>query len=194
MMTVTNNVNTHRGATWALGLLATSAGILGENATSNDLCVVAGRIACLPDQFVKQTWSKGLKATRQYQINGAREQAQNGFPAIVDIALPAFNTSRQRGDSEPLAQLNALVALMAELTDTCVLSRSGMKGLKLMQQGANDIILAGGAATKLGFCKLIELDKGMVAINASPGGAADLLAATLFVDAVENRSIILVDQ
>lgn len=194
MMMVTNNVNTHRGAIWALGLLATSAGMLGENATSNDLCVVAGRIACLPDQFVKQTWSKGLKATRQYQINGAREQAQNGFPAILDIAFPALITSRQNGDSEPHAQLNALVALMAELTDTCVLSRSGMKGLKLMQQGANDIIRVGGVATESGFSKLIELNRDMVAINASPGGAADLLAATLFVDAIANRSIILVDQ
>lgn len=83
---------------------------------------------------------------------------------------------------------------MAELTDTCVLSRSGMKGLKLMQQGANDIIRAGGVATESGFNKLIELNRDMVAINASPGGAADLLAATLFVDAIANRSIILVDQ
>ncbi|MGY0615642.1 triphosphoribosyl-dephospho-CoA synthase [Vibrio sp. FJH11] len=194
MMKVTDGVNTHRGAIWALGLLATSAGMLGENATSNDLCTVAGRIACLPDQFVKQTWSKGLKATRQYQVNGAREQAQNGFPAIVDIALPALLSSRQKDHSESHAQLNSLVALMANLTDTCVLSRAGMAGLTLMQQGASDIIQAGGAATEVGFSKLIELNKSMVAINASPGGAADLLAATLFVDAVANRSIILVDQ
>ncbi|MGP8304605.1 triphosphoribosyl-dephospho-CoA synthase [Vibrio sp. YIC-376] len=194
MMKVTDGVNTHRGAIWALGLLATSAGMLGENATSNDLCAVAGRMACLPDQFVKQMWSKGLKATRQYQVNGAREQAQNGFPAIVDIALPALLTSRQKDHSESHAQLNSLVALMANLTDTCVLSRAGMAGLTLMQQGASDIIQAGGAATEVGFSKLIELNKSMVAINASPGGAADLLAATLFVDAVANRSIILVDQ
>jgi triphosphoribosyl-dephospho-CoA synthase len=194
MMKVTDNVNTHRGAIWALGLLATSAGMLSEHATSDELCAVAGRIACLPDQFVKQAWSKGLKATRQYHVNGAREQAQNGFPAIVDIALPALLTSRRKDHSESHAQLNALVALMANLTDTCVLSRAGIEGLTLMQQGASDIIQAGGAATELGFNKLLELNKSMVAINASPGGAADLLAATLFVDAVANRSIILVDQ
>ncbi len=194
MMTVTNNVNTHRGAIWAQGLLATSAGMQGERATPNDLCALAGRIACLPDKFVKQTWSKGLKATRQYQVNGAREQAQNGFPAIVDIALPALISSRQNSNSEPHAQLDALVALMANLTDTCVLSRAGMRGLTLMQHGANDIIKAGGTSTELGFNKLIKLNKDMVAMNASPGGAADLLAATLFVDAIVNRTAILVGQ
>nr|WP_319536677.1 triphosphoribosyl-dephospho-CoA synthase [uncultured Vibrio sp.] len=194
MMKVTNNVNTHRGAIWALGLLATSAGMQPDNATPNDLCALAGRIACLPDQFAKQTWSKGLKATRQYQINGAREQAQNGFPAIVDIALPALISSRQHSNSEPHAQLDALVALMANLTDTCVLSRAGIRGLTLMQHGAHDIILAGGASTELGFNKLIKLNKDMVAINASPGGAADLLAATLFIDSIVNRTAILVGQ
>lgn len=194
MMQVTEGVNTHRGAIWALGLLATSAGIQPENTTPNDLCTLAGRIACLPDQFVKQTWSKGLKATRQYQINGAREQAQNGFPAIVDIALPALISSRQNSNSEPHAQLDALVALMANLTDTCVLSRAGLPGLTLMQHGANDIIKAGGTSTELGFTKLIKLNKDMVAMNASPGGAADLLAATLFIDAIVNRTAILVGQ
>ncbi|MDV6250684.1 triphosphoribosyl-dephospho-CoA synthase [Vibrio sp. EA2] len=194
MMQVTEGVNTHRGAIWALGLLATSAGMLGEHATPNDFCVLAGRIACLPDKFVKQTWSKGLKATRQYQVNGAREQAQNGFPAIIGIALPALISSRLHSSSESHAQLDALVALMANLTDTCVLARAGLQGLTLMQHGASDIIKVGGTSTELGFSKLIKLNKDMVAINASPGGAADLLAATLFIDAITNRKAILVGQ
>ena len=43
---------------------------------------------------------------------------------------------------------------------------------------------AGGCATVLGRAALARLDAQMLAQNASPGGAADLLAATLFLDRV----------
>jgi hypothetical protein len=48
---------------------------------------------------------------------------------------------------------------------------------------------AGGSATVQGSA-LAELDAQMLALNASPGGAADLLAATLFLDRVAARSCI----
>ncbi|MFV8458357.1 triphosphoribosyl-dephospho-CoA synthase [Vibrio owensii] len=191
MMIETQGVNTHRGAIWALGLLATAVGQLSiqqpNNLTVQSLCNQAGILASLPDQHAPIVFSKGLHVTRRYKINGAREEAQNGFLSITECALPELRGSRHRGDSEEAAQINALLALMARLDDTCVLSRSGIEGLELMQNGAKDILVVGGTASLQGMAKLIELNKKMVAINASPGGAADMLAATLFVDALETQ-------
>jgi triphosphoribosyl-dephospho-CoA synthase len=46
------------------------------------------------------------------------------------------------------------------------------------------VLNAGGCATAAGRDELAALDVQMLALNASPGGAADLLAATLFLDRV----------
>jgi triphosphoribosyl-dephospho-CoA synthase len=59
-----------------------------------------------------------------------------------------------------------------------------MTGLDAMQQGARAVLLAGGCRTAAGQRALQQLDRRMLALNASPGGAADLLAATLFIDRV----------
>ena len=48
----------------------------------------------------------------------------------------------------------------------------------------SEVLAAGGCATVLGRAALARLDAQMLAQNASPGGAADLLAATLFLDRV----------
>ncbi|MNT82249.1 2-(5''-triphosphoribosyl)-3'-dephosphocoenzyme-A synthase [compost metagenome] len=71
---------------------------------------------------------------------------------------------------------------MSELDDTCVLARCGRPGLDYMQTGAKAVLSAGGAGTVAGRRQLRSLDAGMLARRASPGGAADLLAATIFLD------------
>ncbi|MDF3836368.1 triphosphoribosyl-dephospho-CoA synthase, partial [Cupriavidus basilensis] len=73
-------------------------------------------------------------------------------------------------------------AIMSRLDDTCVLARAGREGIALMQDGASQVLAAGGIATLAGRRLLRRLEAGMLACNASPGGAADLLAATFFLD------------
>ena len=102
----------------------------------------------------------------------------------MQLALPQLLRSRAAGASESEARLDALMAIMTSLSDTCVLSRAGMTGLETMQRGARAVLLAGGCGTAEGQAALARLDRRMLALNASPGGAADLLAATLFVDRV----------
>ncbi|HBW9586606.1 TPA: DUF1380 domain-containing protein [Klebsiella pneumoniae] len=140
------------------------------------------KVVALAAQFIR--FSKGLRASRRWQVPGAREEAQCGFPHITRLALPQLQHSRARGASEPQAQLDALMAIMTSLSDTCVLSRAGMAGLQAMQQGACEVLAAGGCASFAGRAALARLDAIMLALNASPGGAADLLAATLFLDRV----------
>lgn len=184
MMTATGGVNTHRGAIWALGLLVSAAAMRGAQATPRQVTDAAAQLASLPDAAAPKTFSKGLKASRRWQVPGAREEAQSGFPHVMKLALPQLLRSRASGAAEDAARLDALMAIMTSLSDTCVLSRAGMAGLEAMQSGARAVLLAGGCATDEGRDALARLDARMLTLNASPGGAADLLAATLFIDRV----------
>ena len=185
MMAATCGVNTHRGAIWALGLLVSAVAMLGGEARAHDVARTAAQLAKLPDEAAPKVFSKGLRATHRYRVPGAREEAQQAFPHIMQRALPQLRLSRLNGSSETHARLDALMAIMTSLTDTCVLSRAGLEGLDAMQDGARAVLNAGGCATTAGQQALANLDRQMLALNASPGGAADLLAATLFLDRVE---------
>lgn len=187
MLRATGGVNTHRGAIWALGLLAGAAGWLGKmrGALPNAQAIaqMAAVIARLPDRHRPvHTGNKGELARAAYGVGGAREQAEAGFPHVMGIGLPALREARARGDAEPTAQVNALLAIMARLDDTCVLARAGRAGLADVQAGAEAVLDAGGIGTLAGRRRLHDLEATMHARHASPGGSADLLAATLFLD------------
>lgn len=186
MLRVTGGVNTHRGGIWALGLLAAAAALL-PGAPARAVAECAGRIARLedPGQPVG-TSSHGAQVQRRFSVPGARGQAQQGFPAVIGQGLPQLHASRAAGAGEQNARLDALLAIMAQLDDTCVLYRAGQRGLTCLQQGARAVLEAGGAATLAGRRRLRTLDQQLLSLNASPGGGADLLAATLFLDRLSN--------
>lgn len=184
MMAATQGVNTHRGAIWALGLLVSGVAMLGGRATAQAICHSAAALANLPDDRAPRSFSKGLRATQRYRVPGAREEAQQAFPHIARLALPQLHRSRAAGATEAEARIDALMAIMTSLSDTCVLSRAGLPGLQAMQQGALQVLTAGGCGTPEGRQALVRLDADMLQMNASPGGAADLLAATLFLDGI----------
>ena len=189
MMAATGGVNTHRGAVWALGLLVTAAaqqGARGASLAPAAVAARAGALARLRDRGAPQeTGNKGELACRQYHVGGARGQARAGFPHVTQIGLPALRASRARGDSETTARLNTLLAIISTLDDTCVLSRGGVAALTALQAGAANVLAAGGAGTPAGTRALLALEAEVLLLNVSPGGAADLLAAALFLDSLE---------
>ncbi|PRC94719.1 triphosphoribosyl-dephospho-CoA synthase [Solimicrobium silvestre] len=183
MMEVSNGVNTHRGAIWALGLLVTAAAQNLSALSVNAITECAARLAQIDDQFApKFTGNKGEQACFRYQVGGARAQAQTGFPFVVDHALPTLHRSRKQGDKETCAQLNALLSIMAVLDDTCILSRGGTSALTSVQIGARKVLELGGVTTAPGKAALHNLEADMLRRHVSPGGSADMLAAALFVD------------
>lgn len=189
MMEATHGINTHRGAIWALGLLVTAAAREPGDRAADAIAARAGEIARIADwHALVQTGYKGERARIEYKVGGARGQAQAGFPHVVQVALPELLRSRQRGDSETAARLNALLAVMASLDDTCVLARGGRSALEEMQRGARHVLANGGAAALAGRRDLKALDRRLVELHVSPGGAADLLAATLFLDRLQFES------
>lgn len=183
MLDATGGVNTHRGAIWALGLLVTAAAREPSDLAPKAVAARAAALANLNDRHAPPiTGNKGERACRAYGVGGARGQAQAGFPHVVHIALPELERSRERGESETAARLNALLAVMASLDDTCVLARGGRSALVQMQEGARLVLAHGGAARLDGRRRLKALDRRLVELHVSPGGAADLLAAALFLD------------
>jgi triphosphoribosyl-dephospho-CoA synthase len=183
MLQATGGVNTHRGAIWALGLLVTAAAMSDADAAVDAIASRAGAIARCRDAFApRRSGNKGEAACRRYGVGGARAQAQAGFPHVIGLGLPRLRASRRNGDDELSARLNCLMALVAELDDTCVLSRGGSEALAAVQEGAARVLAAGGAGSAAGRSALRRLEQALVALQLSPGGAADLLAATLFLD------------
>ena len=180
MLTTTAGVNTHRGAIWALGLLTAAAALEPRAITLN-----AARLALLNDRYAPQPLSHGAQVAQRYGARGAREEAQLGFPSVVQRGLPQLRKSRQQNVGEQNARLDALLAIMTDLADTCVLYRAGTEGLHAMQHGAQAVLDAGGSASLAGRRRLHVLDQQLLALNASPGGAADLLAACLFIDRLD---------
>ena len=186
MLAATHDVNTHRGAIWALGLLVTGAALEPQSSGASAVALRAARLALLDDRYAPRPLSHGAQVAQRYGARGAREEAQLGFPAVIQRALPQLKRSRAAGHGEQNARLDALLAIMTQLADTCVLYRAGELGLHTMQLGAQAVLDAGGSASLAGRRRLHELDQQLIALNASPGGAADLLAACLFIDRVES--------
>ncbi|MEX3932019.1 triphosphoribosyl-dephospho-CoA synthase [Paraburkholderia phymatum] len=204
MMRATDGSNAHRGAIWIVGLLVAGAAIVFDedaplaspalplhayvhahahaHSHAARVCELAAQIACFPDRFAAPADSHGERARRRYRVGGARQEAQDGFPHVIGVGLPALRAARAKGIREDDARLDALLAIMASLDDTCLLHRAGLAGLRAGQRGARAVLAAGGASTAAGRAALDALDAGLLSLNASPGGAADLLAATLFID------------
>ena len=186
MLTTTGGVNTHRGAIWALGLLVAAAALEPHANVGGSITLRAARLALLDDRYAPRPLSHGAQVAQRYGARGAREEAQLGFPSVIQRALPQLKRSRAAGHGEQNARLDALLAIMTRLADTCVLYRAGEHGLQTMQLGAQAVLDAGGSASLAGRRRLHELDQQLIAVNASPGGAADLLAACLFIDRIES--------
>jgi triphosphoribosyl-dephospho-CoA synthase len=189
MLAVTDGVNTHRGAIWALGLLTAAAAMVPSDAPPADIAALAGRISSFSDRYAPTEASHGSLVTRRYGVAGARGEAKRGFPNVVGVALPALRATREAGHPERLARLDALLALIARVDDTCLLHRGGRATLKDAQAEARAVLAVGGNATAAGCRAVRSLETALLRRNASPGGSADLLAAALFLDALDRAAV-----
>ena len=186
MFEATGGSNSHKGAIWALGLLVAALAMHeGGLVTAAAVAASAAEIAAFEDTAVPRLVSHGDAVAERYGAAGARGEALCGFPHVVDVGLPMLRQRRRSGATEEVARLDALLRIMSKLDDTCILYRGGAEALAVAKEGALQVESVGGTATVAGWEKLRKLDGRLLALNASPGGSADLLAAALFLDAVE---------
>jgi triphosphoribosyl-dephospho-CoA synthase len=188
MLEATGGSNSHKGAIWALGLLVSAAAMYDEDgARATAVAAKAKDIASFEDRAMPRPVSHGDAVARRYGVAGARGEALCEFPHVIKLALPMLRRRRQQGAMEQIARLDALLSVMSCLDDTCVLYRGGAVALAIAKEGAVAVDAAGGSGAPLGKRRLNQLERRLLNLNVSPGGSADLLAAALFLDAVERR-------
>ena len=183
MLDATGGSNAHRGAIWTLGLLVAGCAIVEDCGSVGQIAHIAAMIARYPDlAWSAHRLSNGERARLRYGVPGAHGEARAGFPHVMRMGWPQLRRSLAAGATLVEARLDALLAIMSTLSDTCLLHRGGSRALEAAQRGASLVLAAGGCRTEQGRDLLKALHRTLMTLNASPGGAADLLAAVLFVD------------
>jgi triphosphoribosyl-dephospho-CoA synthase len=188
MFRATGGSNAHRGAIWVLGLLISAAAMQSdEKRTASEIAATARAIASFEDRAAPRLLSHGDIVVKRYGASGARGEAVQGFPHVVDVGLPTLRRRRSSGATEDVARLDTLLSIMARLDDTCLLYRGGTDALITAKKNALAVERAGGVGTQVGSQHLTFLDRQLLDLKVSPGGSADLLAATIFLDALERK-------
>lgn len=188
MLAATGGVNTHRGAIFNLGLLCAAVGWLtaaGDPVTPEAACALVARqwggevLSGLAEQ--PGPVSHGQFVAQRYGSGGARQEAASGFPAAIEVGLPAYRAALRRTGNREAAATQALFALMAVLEDTNLLWRGGREGLEWAQATAKGFLAAGGVAHPVWRVFAAGIDRRFNERRLSPGGSADLLGVTLFL-------------
>ncbi len=138
--------------------------------------------------------SAGERLYLHFGAKGVRGEAEAGFPVVRSFVFPRLAVeSSEPGLAAPRAvkagmsaipearRLDALLASMSILEDSCLLARGGPEGLAFVQRQAAVILSGGGAGSTEGLRLLALLDRDCCARNLSPGGSADMLAAGIFL-------------
>lgn len=192
MLLATGGINTHRGAIFSLGMLCAAAGRagLGAGACAPGSSPATLRVAMLSswgDALASHRGthaSHGAAARARHAAAGAREQAAAGFPAVFELALPLLRQTLAAGRGMRCARIDALFGLMAHLSDTNVYHRGGAEGARTVRDTATRFLARGGTAAPDWLGEAEMAHRLFVSQRLSPGGAADLLAATCFVQAI----------
>ncbi|KVK85175.1 triphosphoribosyl-dephospho-CoA synthase MdcB [Burkholderia savannae] len=191
MLAATGGVNTHRGAIFGLGLLCAAAGLRasaerGRCAGATLGALVAARWGGEIVGGPRLAGSHGERAGRRYGVGGARAEAAGGFASVYAIGVPALREAARLapGDAEA-ARVHACFALIAAVDDTNLLHRGGRDGLDFAQRTAREFLARGGVGAAGWRARAAAAHRAFVARRLSPGGAADLLAMSLFAAAFD---------
>jgi triphosphoribosyl-dephospho-CoA synthase len=185
MLEATGGVNTHRGAIFGLGLLCAAAGVSASGRVDRQLplgVIVSRRWGRDIIGGPRLSDSHGEVVSRRFGVGGARWEAARGFPSIYHVGLPALHSAGPTvpGDAEA-ARVQTCFALIASVEDTNILHRGGLQGLCFAQQAAQSFLYQGGVARRDWRRRAAAVHLAFVERGLSPGGAADLLAMSLFV-------------
>lgn len=195
MLRATGGVNTHRGAIFNLGLYAAAA------ARRNADYSLAG-LSC--GEIVRRLWGDEISASRKtatgshgsatykrFAAGGAQGEAGCGFPGVYRTGLPVLHRLMTASVTMETGLIGTLLVLMEHITDTNLLWRDGREGLAYVQFSAGEFNSDGGVEQPFWRERLVAMHSEFVSRNLSPGGSADLLAATLVAYHLDVREGIL---
>lgn len=193
MFTATNNINTHKGLIFSLGIICASAGYLYKNEeavnTDNILKISREMTLEIDDDFNGITKESartfGEKLYAAYGITGIRGEAASGFASVKNHGLPILKSLIEKGYSLNHAGALTLLNLIANVKDTNIIARSSIETLKEVQLLTNNLINERGIEN-ISIDEIMDIDNHFIGKNLSPGGCADLLSVTLMLYFLEN--------
>lgn len=190
MYAATGGVNTHKGAIYSMGILCGALGRLwAPEGTVFSLPHLLTQCALLVADSVAVDFAQnagdtaGMRLYNQKGLTGIRGEVAAGFPSVQSISLPAFQAALSQGLDHNDAGAVALLHLIAKVEDTNLYHRGGESGTKFAKQCAA-VLLSGDLPT---MAQITSLDDAFIEKNLSPGGCADLLAITYFLDHLETE-------
>ena len=110
-------------------------------------------------------------------VRGAMQMALDGYSDLFCRWLPYYQARKWL----PFGKQKTLLLIMSELDDTCIISRAGYDRAQEVKREAQ--------ALREDFSeeKLREMCERYSAEGISPGGAADMLALTIFFESIETH-------
>lgn len=183
MLEATGGVNTHKGAVFSVGIVCAALGRLDRALWSDPVRVLAEVSAMtagltagdFEGVTAESATTAGQKLYVQYGITGVRGQVEAGLPAVLKVGLPALEAGRAMGYDFDRAGGGALLAILANSTDTNIIARSSRERQLVLTEELKALLAKTPYPDK---AALAALDDRFIAENLSPGGSADLLALT----------------
>lgn len=166
MLEATGGVNTHQGAIFSIGLM-----IFAVNPDFN-WSLVPERISLLA---MKVPYTSRSHEWAVMGVKGPLALAIEGYKELFGDWLPYYRSVKDKQNG----MHKTLLHIMATLDDTCIIRRAGLERARKVKDEAHTLLNnysdAGMKAMNEEFCR-----EGI-----SSGGAADMLALTLFADSIE---------
>ena len=116
----------------------------------------------------------GSSTRRDPVIKGAMQMALDGYRDLYGDWLPFYRSIKD----QPFALQRTLLRIMSTLDDTCIIKRAGYDRVQEVKQEAKALL------EDFDQKKLKQMCDRYAAEGLSPGGAADMLALTIFMDSI----------
>ena len=189
MLAATGGVNTHRGIIFSMGLLSAAFGYFfrrEEKVSPGEILDFAAAMTVrIGEDFgrVSGGASHGEALHKASGIWGIRGEARGGFPQVREHSLPVLRNMLASGFSVNDAGITALLHLLAHTEDTNIVHRAGEAALERVRKEASAFLEKRPAMEAMRIYAR-EKDGEFISENISPGGSADLLALTFFLDQI----------
>lgn len=194
MLSATNGVNTHKGALFSMGLAVVAAAheerktaaneeqILKERNGGEDVLVsLQTTIKALAASFPDTNGTHGSKAKLLSKgttaIKGALDNAREGYEMLFAEWLQFYIERRKERDAHTLHK--TLLRIMCDLDDTNVIYRTDLATAEEVKQEARALL------DNFSETALKDMDRHYTTRNISPGGAADMLSLTIFIESMQ---------
>lgn len=174
MFVATNNVNTHKGALFSMGLCVVSSAHLLYKHKKIDIENLRKTISNIALQFPETKNTHGSKVLEENNIKGALQNARDAYDDLFSLWLPYYTDIKQ----DEFALHKTLLYIMTTLEDTNIYYRKGIQRAKQVQKEAKELL------ENFSCFALEKMNKDYIKDNVSPGGAADMLSLTLFIESL----------